>query len=238
VHLPIDEPKEWVDRYAGESDQAKRWYGACVSHLDAGVGRIVQALTRSGQLDNTLIIFLSDNGGSTGTENNDTRYVGTHPSFRIPALNGIFRGKKATLYEGGIRTPAFVFWSGKLKSRVEATPMHVADWFPTLAGLTGYRPKVDLKWDGMDLWPVLCEQATLAEPRTLYWAGPGGSFALRHGDLILIRHKGKADELYDLASDPRQQSDLAATQPQRVRELAERLQRVAANDNDARVKEE
>jgi arylsulfatase A-like enzyme len=236
VHLPIDEPKQWLDLYAGEKDDGARYYGACVSHMDDGVGKIVQALQRTGQLDNTLIIFLSDNGGSTGTQNNDTRYAGTHPAFRIPAFNGIFRGKKATLYEGGIRTPALVYWSGKLRGRDEHTPIHVADWFPTLAGLTGYRAKQDLKWDGQDVWPVIQGEQKLG-PRTLYFAGPGGAHALRHGDTMLIRQKGKQDELYDLAKDVRQQHDLAATQPQRLQEMLALMQHVAENDNDARVKE-
>lgn len=236
VHLPIDEPKEWLDLYAGEKDEARRWYGACISHMDDGVGKIVQALQRTGKFDNTLILFLSDNGGSSGTENNDPRYAGTHPSFRIPSFNGILRGKKATLYEGGIRTPALVHWSGKLKGRDEQTPIHVADWFPTLAAVTGYQTKNDLKWDGENLWPVISGAQKLTGPRTLYWAGPGGSYAVRHGDMVLIRLKGKQDELYDLATDPRQQKDLAVGQPQRLQEMVRLLQRVAARDNDAKVK--
>ncbi len=236
VHLPIDEPKAWLDRYAHEPDEAKRQYGACISHMDDGVGKIVNALRQTEQLDNTLIIFLSDNGGSTGTENNDTRYAGMHPSFRIPSLNGILRGKKATLYEGGIRTPALIYWAGRLKGRDERTPIHVADWFPTLAALTGYQPKQDLQWDGANVWPVIAGERKLG-PRALYWAGPGAAFAVRHGDLVLLRHKGKQDELYDLANDPSQKNDLAAAQPQRLQELVAILQRVSANDNDAKVRE-
>lgn len=236
VHLPIDEPKQWLDVYPNEKDLAKRYYGACISHMDHGVGQIVEALRRTGQLDDTLIIFLSDNGGSTGTENNDTRYAGVHPSFRIPALNGILRGKKGTLYEGGIRTPALLYWSNKLKPREEQTPIHVADWFPTLAGLTGYQPKQDLKWDGQNLWPILAGTKKLTEPRTLYWLGSGNSAALRHGDWILVRHKGKADELYNLAADPSQTKDLAASEPQRLQHLLLLLKTASVRDNDARVK--
>jgi arylsulfatase A-like enzyme len=235
VHLPIDEPQAWRDLYAGEKDDAVVHYGACVSHLDDGVGQIVAALERTGNKDNTLVIFISDNGGSTGTQNNDPRYAGTHPSFRIPARNGIFRGKKATVYEGGIRTPALAFWPGRLSPRAEHTPIHVADWFPTLADVAGYRPKSDLKWDGTNMWPVVSDAAKQASPRTLYWVGPGNATALRHGDLMLIRHKDKTDELYDLAADPAQTKDLAATQPARVRELLELQRQVAMRDNDAKV---
>ena len=235
VHLPIDEPKEWLDRYAGEADAGVRQYGACVSHLDDGVGKILAALDRTGARDDTVVLFLSDNGGSTGTPNNDPKYAGTHPSFAIPAVNRPLRGKKGQVYEGGTRTPAVVAWPGRLTPRDEASPVHVADWFPTLAAVAGYRPNGDLKWDGSNRWPVLTG-AVKSEPRTLYWLGPGGNtLALRRGDLVLIRQKGKPDELYDLAADPRQEHDLAAARPEAVRELLGLLKQVATRDNDAKV---
>jgi arylsulfatase A-like enzyme len=235
VHLPIDEPKEWLDLYAKEPDLGVRQYGACVSHLDDGVGKIVAALDRAGARENTIVLFISDNGGSTDTQNNDPQYAGTHPTFRIPAKNGTLRGKKGTVYEGGIRTPGIVSWPGKLKPRDEHSPIHVADWFPTLAGPAGYKPKGDLKWDGQDRWPVLTGAAK-PEPRVLYWLGPGGnSLALRKGDLVLIRQNKKPDELYDLAADPDQKTDLAAKRPETVAELAELLKKVSERDNDAKV---
>jgi len=235
VHLPINEPKEWLDRYPADASPAVRQYGACVSHLDDGVGKILAALDRAGVRENTVVVFLSDNGGSTGTQNNDPQYAGTHPTFAIPARNGPYRGKKGTVYEGGIRTPALVSWPGKLEPRDEHSPVHVADWFPTLAGLAGYKPKDDLKWDGEDRWPVLTGAAK-AGPRVLYWLGPGGnSLALRHGDLVLIRQKGKPDELYDLAKDPGQKQDQAAIRPEDVKKLADTLAAASRGDNDAKV---
>ena len=236
VHLPVDEPGEWQKLYAGEADLGVRQYGACVSHLDDGVGKILAAVDRAGVRYNTVVVFLSDNGGSTDTHNNDPQYAGTQPSFKIPARNGTLRGKKGQVYEGGIRTPALVSWPGKLKPRDEHSPVHVADWFPTLAGLAGYKAKDDLKWDGSDRWPVLTGAAK-AEPRVLYWLGPGGnSLALRRGDLVLIRQKDRPDELYDLAADPAQKTDLAPKRPGAVKELTELLAKVRERDNDAKVK--
>lgn len=235
VHLPIDEPREWLDKYAGEPDPGVRQYGACVSHLDDGVGKIVAALDRAGVRQHTILVFLSDNGGSTGTQNHDPQYRGTHPSFSIPARNGLLRGKKGQVYEGGIRTPALVSWPGKLPARDELSPIHVADWFPTFATLAGYRPPHDLKWDGSDRWPTLIGAAKPAD-RVLYWLGPGGnSHALRQGNFVLIGHKGKADELYDLAADPSQKQDLASERPAVVQQLNEVLRRVRQSDNDAKV---
>ncbi len=236
VHLPIDEPIEWLDIYAKEPDLAVRQYGACVSHLDDGVGKIMSALDRAGVRENTVFVFISDNGGSSGTENNDPQYAGTHPSFKIPALNGTLRGKKGQVYEGGIRTPAFISWSGHLKPRDENSPIHVADWFPTFAALAGYESKIDLKWDGANRWPILTGEAK-PETRTLYWLGPGGnSMALRRGDLVLIRNKGKADELYDLATDPSQKVNLADKRKDSIQELSDLLIKVSERDNDAKVK--
>lgn len=235
VHLPIDEPKEWLDLYANEKELGVRQYGACVSHLDGGVGKILEAVGRIGQRDNTIVLFISDNGGSTDTQNNDPQYVGKHPEFKIPAVNRPFRSKKGTVYEGGIRTPAIISWPGKLKPRDEQAPIHVADWFPTFAAVVGYQPKSDLKWDGMNMWPVITGEKK-AEVRTLYWVGPGGnSRAVRHGDLMLIRQNKKPDELYDLAADPSQKTDLATQKPELLREMLKRLEQVSARDGDAKV---
>ena len=235
VHLPIDEPQAWLDLYAKEPDLALRQYGACISHLDDGVGKILAALDKAGVRDNTIVLFLSDNGGSTGTPNNDTKYAGTHPTFKIPARNHPLRGMKGTVYEGGIRTPAILSWPGRLESRDEHSPVHVADWLPTFAALAAYRARDDLKWDGSNRWPLFTGAAK-PELRTLYWVGPGGnSLALRHGDLVLIRQKGKPDELYDLAVDPGQQQDLATSRPEALRELLALLTRVSERDNDAKV---
>jgi arylsulfatase A-like enzyme len=184
----------------------------------------------------TILVFLSDNGGSTGTQNNDPQYRGTHPSFSIPARNGILRGKKGQVYEGGIRTPALVSWPGKLPSRDEHSPIHVADWFATFATVAGYRPPHDLKWDGADRWPVLTGAAQPTS-RVLYWLGPGAnSHALRQGDLVLIGQNGKPDEVYDLAADPSQKHDLAGQRPALVQQLNGVLHKIRQLDNDAKVK--
>lgn len=235
VHLPVEEPDAWQKLYGDESEPGVRQYGACVSHMDDGVGRMLAALDAKGLRESTLIVFISDNGGSIGTQNNDPQYAGTHPTFRIPSSNGVLRDRKGSVYEGGIRTPGLVAWAGVLTPRDEQTPVHVADWFLTFAAVAGYRPQVDLKWDGTNIWPMLTGAQT-AQPRPLYWLGPGSrSSALRHGDLVLIRHRDKPDELYDLAADISQKRDLASERPEDVQRLAALLQTLSARDNDARV---
>ena len=87
----------------------------------------------------------------------------------------------------------------------------------------------------MNVWPVLTGEAKSA-PRTLYLLGPGGKLALRHGDHVLVRYKGKPDELYDLAADTAQERDLAKTHSDLVADLAARLEKAAERDNGAKVK--
>jgi len=135
VHLPIREPRIWLNRVPKEiSGKVPRNYAASILHLDDSVGRVVDALEKAGKADNTLIIFTSDNGGSTA-ENNDTKYPNQGddcPNGRLPGNNLPLRGKKGDLYEGGTRVPTIVRWPGKIKAGTfSETPVHIADWMPT-----------------------------------------------------------------------------------------------------------
>ena len=109
---------------------------------------------------------------------------------------------------------------------------------PYLRGLAGHRPAADLKWDGRDMWPQIAGKARTAPERTLYWTTPRGS-ALRSGDWKLIvagprNAKGPLkDELFDLAKDPQEKTDLAERHPEKVAELKARLAEVAKRDRDA-----
>ena len=152
-------------------------------------------------------------------------------------------GKGAHLGElsriGGIRVPALVHWPSRLKPGMMKYPMHVADWMPTLCRLVGYQPPRDLKWDGRDVWPLLCGEKP-AGPRTLYWGYAPVGAAVRQGDWKLITYSGRraVDELFDLAHDPYEKDNLALRFPARVVELRKVLGQQAARDNDALVPEE
>ncbi|HET6572771.1 MAG TPA: arylsulfatase [Fimbriiglobus sp.] len=226
VHTPVDAPEEYKKLYAGvkfHADPAKQdsrlRMAAMVSQLDAKVGQFVAALERTGQRDNTLIVFTSDNGGIESLKN---AYVGTVGHSPLNSENDPLRGQKNTLYEGGIRVSAFANWPGRLKPGKFATPMHAVDWFPTIAGLAGYKPKTDLKWDGIDQWPALTGASPARSDRTIYIAMKGGR-ALLHGDWKLIeRNKGRP-ELYDLAADPFETKNVATAQSEKVRQLEKLL---------------
>ncbi|AMV18854.1 arylsulfatase B [Planctomyces sp. SH-PL14] len=234
VHTPVDAPDEFKRLYDGvrfDPDPAKHdsrlRMAAMVSQLDAKIGSLVDALERTGQRDNTLIVFTSDNGGIESLKNAYAGKVGDSP---LNSENDPLRGQKNTLFEGGIRVCAFANWPGRLKPGRATAPMHAVDWFPTLAGLVGYVPPNDLRWDGIDQWPMLTGQTMKAEPRTLYIAMQNGNAALRYGDWKLIA-QGRKSLLFDLGKDPYETRDVAAEHSEVVEDLTERLKGQRALDN-------
>lgn len=237
VHLPVKEPAAWMERVpSGIEGAVARHYAACIMHLDDAIGRIVAALDRSGKRGNTLLVFTSDNGGST-SENNDTKYpADDYPQGTLPGNNLPLRGQKGDLYEGGIRVPTIVSWPGKLPAGKCEIPVQIIDWMPTFCRLAGYHPERELKWDGADLWPVLTGQAA-RQDRVLYWAAPGfRGRALREGDWKLIVHvngKESRTELFNLREDPLETSDLSRQQPEKVTALQAKLEAFSRADRDA-----
>lgn len=234
VHTPVDAPAEYKKLYDGvkfhddpQKHDSRLRLAAMVSQMDAKVGQFVAALEKTGQRENTLIIFTSDNGGIESLQNAYAGNVGHSP---LNSENDPLRGQKGTLYEGGTRVCAFAHWPGKLKPGKFTTPMHVVDWFPTIAALTGYKNDVDLNWDGVNQWPALTGNAAKAgETRTIYIA-KGDSQSLRHGDWKLITtNKGKV-ELFNIAADPNEKTNLAESKPEKVAELKELLEKQRALD--------
>ncbi len=237
VHLPLKEPQEWLDKVpTGITGDVPRHYAASIMHLDDCVGRIVAALEKAGKRDNTLLVFTSDNGGSWA-ENNDTKYpADDYPSGKLPGNNKPLRDQKGSIYEGGTRAPCIASWPGKLKAGRHDTPVQITDWMPTFCGLAGFKPEKDLKWDGIDLWPQLAEGAAPPQ-RVIYTVAPGfRSRSLRMGDFKLVLH-AKPDieraELYDIAKDPNETTDLADSVPAKLTELRAALNAFAKADKDA-----
>jgi arylsulfatase A-like enzyme len=241
VHLPIKEPDEWVARVpASIQGEIARHYAACIMHLDAAVGQILAALDRTGRRQNTLLVFTSDNGGSTA-ENNDRAYPDDQcPGGRLTGNNTPWRGQKGDLYEGGTRVPTIVSWPGHAKPGRVETPVQITDWVPTFAALTGYRATADLKWDGTSLLPLITAHTPLPD-RPLYAVAPQWrARALRHGSWKLIAFgegAARRHELYDLAADPQEKTNLAARHPDQLARLLALLDQAAARDRDALPKD-
>ncbi|MGV3723573.1 MAG: arylsulfatase B [Actinomycetota bacterium] len=218
-HAPLQAPQEHLDRYAHLPAMRRRKYAAMVSCVDDHVGRIVAALEQRGMTKDTLILFSSDNGGPEG--------FGAH--------NGELRAGKHTLYEGGVRVPAFAVWPDRIKAgTVVNEPLHVVDWFPTLLRLAGVpASKQSLPLDGKDIWRTL----TAGRPsphKELLLNTELNRGAVRVGKWKLV-FKGRlpaapdqVGELYDLSADPGEMTDLAAREPDTVKQLLARLNHYAA----------
>jgi arylsulfatase A-like enzyme len=175
-------------------------YREMVEDLDRSVGKVVRALRRSGQLDDTLILFASDNGGE--------RF-----SYYWP-----FSGGKGDLLEGGIRVATILSWPQRLRRRqVNHEPVSTVDWTATLLELAGAAPPPRHPLDGVSLVDHLF-RGEPAPRRDLFWR-MRGQRALRRGDLKYVRLADGADRLHDLATDVREQANLAARRPAELAEL-------------------
>ena len=230
-HFPLDEPVEWTSRYKRIKEASRRLYAASVTHMDYGIGRIINALEREDLRENTLVVFVSDNGGQKSWHSED-QYKGRYADKPHTVLgdNRPLRGWKSDLYEGGIRVPALANWPGVLKPGERNVPVHIVDWMPTLCRLAGYFPERDLNWDGRDIWPLVCEGVANVEPKPLYWKTPNSS-AVRFGDWKIIVNRGRGDvELYNLGSDPYETEDLAQQHPETVKRLERLLAKFSQDD--------
>jgi arylsulfatase A-like enzyme len=183
-------------------------YRRMIHHMDEGIGWLVEALRRNGQLDNTLIVFTSDNGGERFSDN-------------WPLVGG-----KMDLTEGGIRVPWIAHWPAVIAPGRETTqPCLTMDWSATLLdaagvldGSAGVSPDPDYPLDGLSLLPVL-QAADREFPRPLYWRmNHRGQRALRDGDWKYLRVDGH-DYLFNIPADERERANLAAREPARLAQL-------------------
>lgn len=238
VHIPVDAPDGYKRLYDGvkfDDDPAKNdsllRLAAFVSQLDSKAGEFVAALEETGQRDNTLIVFTSDNGGLPGGKN---PYVGKVADSPVLSSNLPLRGSKNTLYEGGVRVSAFANWPGKLAPGRLDAPLHAADWMPTLTKLAGWQAPAGLRFDGLDVWPLLSGAVAQAAPRTIYIPHPSGAIVLRDGWKLISRKAGKKQpasvELFHVATDPGEEQDLAQAEPAKVRELQSILAELRSGD--------
>jgi arylsulfatase A-like enzyme len=226
VHIPIDAPEAYKRLYAGKSDAMQR-YGGFVSQMDTKIGEFVAALDETGQRKNTLIVFTSDNGGTTSLGN---PYDGNTPPLKEAVSSNLpLRAGKGTPYEGGVRVAAFANWPGTLAPRKVTAPLHAADWMPTLTKLAGWKPSAPPKFDGMDVWPVLTGEVEKPSPRTIYIPMQGGATVLDGEWKLVVRKKGAA-ELFHITADPFEKNDLAATEPNRVKALEAKLAELRRDD--------
>lgn len=218
VHGPLDAPEEYKKPYAGMPNKYRMELAAATAALDDDIGKIMAALAEKDMTSNTLVIFSSDNGG---------------PSWNKSCSNSPLRGGKSDIYEGGMRVCAFATWPGRIPAGTRIKePVHVVDWFPTLCRLAGASLKQNLPLDGADIWPVLTQGAKSPHDAIPLIGARNGQYAIRAGDWKLLINpaefkrdvKSEPVELYNLVEDLGEKHNLAAAEPERVKEMRVRLE--------------
>jgi len=223
IHSPYQVPESYEEPYKNLAKSRKTIAGM-LSAVDEAIGQIVATLEEQGLSNDTLIMYSSDNGG---------------PGPGVVTMNTPLRAGKGTIYEGGVRVCAFATWPGKIPEKSVITePIHMVDWYPTLLTLTGAPTAQSLAVDGLNIWPVITKRAKSPHDAILLMGTKPGHAAIRMGDWKLLLNpsdkyaenavddnsKSERLELYNLADDISEKNNIAATQPERVKELRARLE--------------
>jgi arylsulfatase A-like enzyme len=176
-------------------------------------------LEKSGQLSETVMLFMSDNGGPE-RYSSATDYEGRHGPYPTLGDNRPLRGWKTELYEGGIRVPAFICWRGRLKPSRLQVPVSYLDWFPTFAHLADSKTAADWKLEGRNVWPLLTAERTTLPASPLCWNVGSAAAVLQDDWKLMVHHQRPAEvELYHLTKDPTESTNLAVQNPAMVKKL-------------------
>ena len=231
-HTPIEPDERFAPHYrAAGLDDTEAAYASLIEGVDKSVGDLLDLLDELQIADETLVVFTSDNGGLS----HDRRSMSPPHTHNSPLSSG-----KGAHHEGGIRVPLLVRWPGVTRpSSTNPTPAMIYDWFPTL--LHAAEAAAVPNSDGLNLRPLLEEQTDSAFDRPLIWhfpnfwgplqrpgpvegPGMGPSSTIRRGDWKLIYyHTDRRIELFNLADDLGEKTNLAETEPERTSELAREL---------------
>ena len=222
IHAPHQVPESYVEPYRALKEP-RRTIAGMLAAVDEAIGQIVDAIAEKGLTENTLFIFSADNGG---------------PGPGRATMNTPLRAGKGTIYEGGVRACAFATWAGKIPPARIKTPLHITDWYPTLLTLAGAKTEQPLAVDGADIMPVLTGKGTLSRDAVLLHGTTPGKAAVRMGDWKLLVNASEKDsgestgpatkdaekvELYNLAEDVAESKNVADSNPEKVKQLRERL---------------
>ncbi|MFA5191290.1 MAG: sulfatase-like hydrolase/transferase [Verrucomicrobiia bacterium] len=220
VHTPMHATDERLAKFPNIADKQRRTYAAMMFAMDEAIGRVCKKVAEAGLEKNTLVTFISDNGGPTmpGVTVNSSR-------------NDPLRGSKRTTLEGGIRVPFVVSWPGRVKPGVFDQPVIQLDLTATALAAADVEVKPEWKLDGVNLLPFLSGGKSGSPHAALYWRF-GEQMAIRAGDYKFVRYDSNADtrtgrgrqpvtapKLYNLAADIGETKDLAADQPDKLKEL-------------------
>jgi arylsulfatase A-like enzyme len=222
-HTPYQVPKDALAQYGSIADPARRSYAAMITAMDTEIGKVIRALDASNLRQNTIVVFQSDNGGPASA-----RFTGEIDMSKssIPPDNSPFREGKGTLYEGGTRVVAVVNWPGRIPAgSVVRGPVHIVDMFPTLAGLAGASLGTHKPLDGIDQWSTWSQGAHSPRTEVVYNLEPFRA-GLRQGNWKLIWQATLPSkvELFDIAADSAETTNVAEKNPDVVATLKQRIE--------------
>ena len=228
AHTPYAATQEYLDQYKNIADPARRAYAGSITAMDGQIGRVVDALDKKKMRDNTLIIFMSDNGGTRNPM--FTGAIADVSKMKIPCDNGPYREGKGTNYEGGTRVVSLVNWPGHVPAGVTVNEMiHTVDWYPTIARVAGASTSKCKPLDGLDVWPTISEGKPSPRIEIVYNIEPFRA-AVRQGDWKLVWRTTlpASVELYNIAQDPSEKNNVAEQHPDIVTSLQKRASELAA----------
>jgi arylsulfatase A-like enzyme len=220
VHTPMEADDARLKKFAHISDKKRQTYAAMMSAMDDAIGKVLGKLSEKKLDENTLVVFISDNGG---------------PTIRTTTVNGSInkplRGSKRTTLEGGIRVPYLVRWSGKIPAgKVYDQPVIQLDILPTVLAAAGVSAAEGGPLEGVNLLPFLTGEKTGTPHDALFWRF-GPQMAIRQGDWKLVKYDPTVDgeevsrsqateaKLYNLANDIGEKNNLIEAEPQKAKEL-------------------
>ncbi|MCK5441439.1 MAG: sulfatase-like hydrolase/transferase, partial [Maribacter sp.] len=214
-HFPVQPPREWLDKVMKREkgiDETRAKLVAFIEHMDHGIGRVIKALKESGQYENTIIVFTSDNGGHLPSKAN----------------NGPLRDGKQSMYEGGLKVPTCISWPKRIKpGSVSNNLWMTMDIYPTLLEIAGTSPRDSI--EGRSFYSEFsAPNKTLNKDRAYYFIRREGGtryggqpiYAIRKGDWKLLQNSPyKEYELYNLANDSMEAHNLIVAEPEKYKEL-------------------
>ena len=208
VHTPMHATDKYLAQFKDVTDEKRRTYCAMMSAMDDAIGAVLAKLDEARLTENTLVMFVSDNGG---------------PQPANASSNAPLRGNKATTWEGGIRVPYLIQWKGKLRSGLTFDqPVIQLDMHATALAAAG--AKIPGELDGVNLLPHLTGEKTSPPHEALYWRF-GPQFAIRMGNYKLVKATGiDQPQLFDLAADIGETQDLSGAKPEVVKDLTARYE--------------
>ena len=204
-HSPLQATQEYLDRFPNITDKKRKTYAAMVSAVDDGVGRLLDKLETLKLDKNTLVYFLSDNGGPEQNNGSD---------------NGPLREGKSSIYEGGYRVPFAMQWKGTVKPGVYDNPVSALDIFATIAALSKAPIKKDRPLDGVNIIPFITGKNKGMPHEMIYLRKfDERGYSVRYKDLKLVIYKDNKPELYNLKEDIGEQNDIAKLYPKEVKKI-------------------